>query len=154
MYVCCLSMNYEFKYNYFVYFVIRILFCKITRTMSIQFGGRLQIPRTIQIMLKSGMLSDKNPCSLLLDMTDFKRRLNAVHQAFPEPFFKHCFAAKANPMKYILQTVTSLGGGVECATAGEVFLLPVFFYECYRSTRPCIPVVLMIKYRITVLCDC
>ncbi|KAK8810544.1 hypothetical protein WA158_007119 [Blastocystis sp. Blastoise] len=88
--------------------------------MSIAFGSRLQIPKTISRMVQAGMLGEHNPCSLMIDMTDFERRLNAVHTAFPEPYFKHCFAAKANPLRYILQTVTSLGGGVECATAGEV----------------------------------
>jgi diaminopimelate decarboxylase len=46
--------------------------------------------------------------------------MKTIHDAFPEPFFFHHYAVKANPIKSILKVVKNNHFGVECASFGEV----------------------------------
>ena len=46
-----------------------------------------------------------------------------LREAFPEVFFQHCFAIKANPIRGVLKAVLDTGFmGVECGSMGEVML--------------------------------
>ena len=47
--------------------------------------------------------------------------MNEVRKAFPEPFFRHRYAVKANPIKSVLRVVKENGFGCECASYGEVY---------------------------------
>ena len=44
-----------------------------------------------------------------------------LREAFPEAFFNHCFAIKANPIRGVLKVALDTGYmGAECASIGEV----------------------------------
>ena len=55
------------------------------------------------------------------------KRMWQLKEAFPEAFFNHCFAIKANPIRGVLKTVLDTGFmGAECASIAEV----IHAHEC------------------------
>lgn len=68
-------------------------------------------------------MSKENPCGLFIDQRVLEENLNEIKSAFPEPYFSHHYAVKANPIKSVLKVVKDNGFGVECASFGEVSTL-------------------------------
>ena len=56
----------------------------------------------------------------LYDMDALDARLVELRTAFPEKFFEHAIAVKANPTTGLMQRVVANGVGLECASLGEV----------------------------------
>ena len=85
------------------------------------FGDRCSTERVIQHLLQSGVLRKENPCGLFISRDILESNINEIKSAFPEPFFSHRYAVKANPIKEILKIVKENGLGCECASFGEVY---------------------------------
>ena len=62
-----------------------------------------------------------SPCGLFLSRDVLIDNMNEVRKAFPEPFFRHRYAVKTNPIKSVLRVVKENGFGCECASYGEVY---------------------------------
>ena len=84
------------------------------------YGTRCSAEKTLQHLLKEAVLSKENPCGLFIDRRVLEENLNEIKSAFPEPYFSHRYAVKANPIKSVLKVVKDNGFGVECASFGEV----------------------------------
>merc|ERR1712086_845035 len=124
----------------------RLMSCSLIRTAALRHSGRAgrasralctadpngvaayeQRGQRLQPLMRAavnrGLLppaTATNPMADFYDMDALDNRLNEMHQAFHEPFFTHCFAVKANPIRGILSRVVAAGGGLECASTGEV----------------------------------
>ena len=100
-----------------------------------QFGSWRTTERVaLQHLLRETILSKENPCGLFIDQRVLEENLNEIKSAFPEPYFSHHYAVKANPIKSVLKVVKDNGFGVECASFGEVSTLS---YLQRRSSTRC-----------------
>lgn len=97
------------------------------------YGTRCKAEKTLQHLLKESILSKENPCGLFIDKDVLEENLNEIKVAFPEPYFSHHYAVKANPIKSVLKVVKNNGFGVECASFGEVIL--TLFLKSRSLTR-------------------
>ena len=86
-----------------------------------QFGERCSTERVLQYLLQSGLLGKENPCGLFISRDVLMSNIHEIKSAFPEPFFSHRYAVKANPIKELLRIVKENGFGCECASFGEVY---------------------------------
>ena len=55
----------------------------------------------------------------LFDLDYFQGRVESLKNAFPEPFFNHAMAVKANSIRGVLLEACRLGLGGECASLQE-----------------------------------
>ncbi len=67
-----------------------------------------------------GLINDHTPSVDLFDLDYLDSRLDSLLGAFPEPFFLHAAAMKANSIRGVLQAVRDRGLGAECASLCEV----------------------------------
>ena len=66
------------------------------------------------------LINDNTPAIDIFDFDYFGRRLDNLHAAFPEPFFLHAMAMKANSLRGILKFALEKGAkGSECASISE-----------------------------------
>ncbi len=66
------------------------------------------------------LVTDRTPSIELFDLDYFNRRIDLLQHAFPESFFVHSAALKANSIRGILLTAKTRGLGAECASISEV----------------------------------
>ena len=97
-----------------------------------EFGCRCQTEKVLKHLLSKGILSEEQPCGLFIDRAVLLENMNEIKEAFPEPFFKHRYAIKANPIKKLIRYIGEHGFGVECASFEEV-PLAVNIYPSYPS---------------------
>ena len=55
----------------------------------------------------------------LYDLDYFRGRVSSLRAAFPESFFSHAVAVKANSVRGVLREAARLGLGGECASLQE-----------------------------------
>ena len=97
----------------------------------------LALEKVIQKALVKNLLTDEQPslvsqCSIfstwstiegilqdLFDLDYFQGRVESLKKAFPEPFFNHAMAVKANSIRGVLLEANKLGLGGECASLQE-----------------------------------
>ena len=96
----------------------------------------LALEKVIQKALDKNLITDEQPslvsqCFKLLktnkwyflqdlfDLDYFQGRVNSLKKAFPEPFFNHAMAVKANSIRGVLLEANKLGLGGECASLQE-----------------------------------
>lgn len=84
------------------------------------FGVRCNAEKVLQHLICSETLSKNNPCGLFISRDILSENLMDIRNAFPEPFFSHRYAVKANPIKQIIRIAKEHGFGCECASIGEV----------------------------------
>ena len=66
------------------------------------------------------LINDNTPSIDIFDFDYFGGRLDQLHAAFPEPFFLHAMAMKANSLRGILKFALEKGAyGSECASISE-----------------------------------
>ena len=67
------------------------------------------------------LINDNTPSVDIFDFDYFSERLRQLHEAFPEPFFLHAMAMKANSLRGVLRFALEKGGskGSECASISE-----------------------------------
>ena len=66
------------------------------------------------------LINDNTPAIDIFDFDYFSGRLGQLHDAFPEPFFLHAMAMKANSLRGILKFALEQGAkGSECASISE-----------------------------------
>lgn len=64
-------------------------------------------------------VNDDCPCVDVFDLDYFRGRLAAVREAFPEEYFTHAMALKANSMRGVLLAAKEAGFGAEAASISE-----------------------------------
>ena len=97
----------------------------------------LALEKVIQKALDKNLITDDQPslvsqCSIfstwstingilqdLIDLDYFQGRVESLKKAFPEPFFNHAMAVKANSTRGVLLEANKLGLGGECASLQE-----------------------------------
>ena len=76
-------------------------------------------PALLEIVSKK-LINDVVPSVDLLDLDYIEKRISDIKAAFPEPYFLHAAALKANSIRGVLKHVNKLGLGGECASISEV----------------------------------
>jgi len=73
----------------------------------------------LRAALAAGLVTDEQPSLDLFDLDYFRSRVQALQAAFPEPFFNHAMAVKAQSVRGIMVEACKLGLGAECASLQE-----------------------------------
>jgi len=73
----------------------------------------------IKSILSEGLLTDEQPSLDVFDLDYFQGRVEALKKAFPEEFFTHALAVKANSIRGVLLEACKHGLGGECASLQE-----------------------------------
>ena len=97
-----------------------------------EFGCRCQTEKVLKHLLSKGILSEEQPCGLFIDRAVLLENMSEIKEPFPEPFFKHRYDIKANPIKKLIRYIGEHGFGVECASFEEV-PLAANIYPSYPS---------------------
>ena len=72
------------------------------------------------VLNEKQLINDSIPAIDIFDFDYFAGRLKQLHEAFPEPFFLHAMAMKANSLRGILRFALENGAkGSECASISE-----------------------------------
>ena len=72
------------------------------------------------VLNEKNLINDNTPSVDIFDFDYFGGRLDQLHAAFPEPFFLHAMAMKANSLRGILKFALERGTkGSECASISE-----------------------------------
>ena len=73
------------------------------------------------IVKEKKLVNDATPSLDIFDFDYFEARMRSLHDAFPEPFFVHALAMKANSMRSVLGHASKMGFmGAEAASIAEV----------------------------------
>jgi len=70
-------------------------------------------------VIDTGLINDEQPSVDVFDLDNFRSRIDALQAAFPEPYFNHAMAAKANSIRGIMVEARKKGLGSECASLQE-----------------------------------
>jgi diaminopimelate decarboxylase len=71
------------------------------------------------IVVEKNLINDSCPSIDLFDIDYFRDRMSGLIKAFPESFFLHAMALKANSMRGVLRLAMEAGLGGECASLPE-----------------------------------
>ncbi len=74
----------------------------------------------LQTLSAQGLISDETPNVDIFDLDYLDARIDSLDQAFPEQFFLHAAAIKANSIRGIISEAKKKGMGAECASISEV----------------------------------
>jgi diaminopimelate decarboxylase len=67
------------------------------------------------------LLNGEERQAIIYSREVIESRIKDLKESFPSNT-RHCFAIKANPLKYILQIIKKNDMGIECASLGEVMM--------------------------------
>ena len=70
-------------------------------------------------LISKDLFTDSNPSVDIFDLDYFENRIQALKNAFPEPFIQHCLALKANPIRGVVLFAKERGLGAETASICE-----------------------------------
>lgn len=70
-------------------------------------------------LVSKGVFQESVSAIDVFDLDFFESRISALKAAFPENFFNHSLAIKANPIRGIIQFASSKGLGAEAASICE-----------------------------------
>jgi len=79
----------------------------------------IALEKVIQKALDKNLITDEQPSLDLFDLDYFQGRVESLKKAFPEQFFNHAMAVKANSIRGVLLEANKLGLGGECASLQE-----------------------------------
>ncbi len=77
------------------------------------------LERVLKTVASKGIICDRAPSVDLFDLDYFERRIDSLQSAFPEKFFLHAAALKANSIRGVLLEARRKGMGAECASISE-----------------------------------
>lgn len=90
------------------------------------------------------LVTDESPSIDLIDLDYLGQRIDELQEAFPEPFFLHAAALKANSLRGVLHFAAEKGLGAECASISEVehaislgFPPQMIIYDSPCKTKVC-----------------
>ena len=73
------------------------------------------------ILERHHLVNDDTPSVDIFDFDYFESRMKQLNKAFPEDFFVHALAMKANSTRGVVKSALRMGYmGAECASIGEV----------------------------------
>ena len=70
-------------------------------------------------LISKDLFTDSNPSVDIFELDYFEARIQALKNAFPEPFIQHCLALKANPIRGVVLFAKERGLGAETASICE-----------------------------------
>lgn len=70
-------------------------------------------------VVELGLINDEQPSLDVFDVDYFNGRVDSLLEAFPEPFFDHAMAVKANPLRCVMKLALARNLGAECASLQE-----------------------------------
>jgi len=73
----------------------------------------------IKKVLEKDLLNDDQPSVELFDVDYLNGRVDSLLEAFPEDYFTHAMAVKANPLRCVMSVIKERGMGAECASLQE-----------------------------------
>ena len=79
-----------------------------------------RISGILSAAISRNLINDASPSIDAFDLDYFRGRLASLRLAFPEDFFLHAVALKANSIRGILAVAADKGFGAECASISEV----------------------------------
>lgn len=79
----------------------------------------MKIDQVAKKVVERGLINDNQPSLDLFDLDYFRGRVASLQAAFPESFFNHSMAVKANTIRGIMKEACQLGLGAECASLQE-----------------------------------
>jgi len=82
----------------------------------------LQESRMVDVLervVELDLLNDAQPSLDLFDIDYLNGRMDSLLTAFPEPFFHHAMAVKANPLRCVMKLALEHQLGAECASLQE-----------------------------------
>jgi len=79
----------------------------------------MDIEQIVTKVVDDGLINDEQPSLDLFNLDNFRGRVAALKTAFPEPYFNHAMAVKANSIRGIMMEAQRLGLGSECASLQE-----------------------------------
>lgn len=71
--------------------------------------------------IREGLISARNPAAIFFGLPEYRQRLLALSEAFPQPAL-NAVAVKANPLIKMLRVAAGLGLGAECASCNELII--------------------------------
>jgi len=74
----------------------------------------------IKELVKLHLINDDQPSVDVFDIDYFNGRVDSLLSAFPEPFFNHAMAVKANTLRCVMKLALERNMGAECASLQEV----------------------------------
>ena len=79
------------------------------------------ISEALNVLIREkGLINDVIPSIDIFDFDYFDARIKELQEAFPESFFCHSLALKANTMRGVIKRAKSHGMGAEGASISEV----------------------------------
>ena len=79
----------------------------------------MNIEEIVTKVVDAGLLNDEQPSLDIFDLDYFRARVASLQSAFPEAYFNHAMAVKANSIRGIMMEAQRLGLGSECASLQE-----------------------------------
>jgi len=84
-----------------------------------QFIRIMSLEDIIKKVVGKGLINDDQPSMDIFNLDYFRGRISSLRDAFPEPFFNHAMAVKANTIRGIMMEANKQGLGAECASLQE-----------------------------------
>ena len=81
--------------------------------------NRMNFQDIVTKIVDAGLINDEQPSVDVFDLDNFRGRVASLQAAFPEPYFNHAMAVKANSIRGIMREACRLGLGSECASLQE-----------------------------------
>ena len=89
------------------------------RGFAVNGTNKMNFEEIVTKVVNSGLINDEQPSVDVFDLDNFRGRVASLQAAFPEPYFNHAMAAKANSIRGIMMEAKTLGLGSECASMQE-----------------------------------
>ena len=80
---------------------------------------KMNFEEIVTKIVDAGLINDEQPSVDVFDLDNFRGRVASLQAAFPEPYFNHAMAVKANSIRGIMKEAQRLGLGSECASMQE-----------------------------------
>lgn len=79
----------------------------------------MDLDTVFEEVVARGLVNDEQPSLDLINVDYLKDRMASLLEAFPEPFFNHAMAVKANSIRGVMTVAKDQGLGAECASLQE-----------------------------------
>jgi len=79
----------------------------------------VEVQPVLEEVVARGLINDEQPSLDLVDLDYLRGRMDSLKAAFPEPYFQHAMAVKANSIRGIMAEAKNKGLGAECASLQE-----------------------------------
>jgi len=79
----------------------------------------MNLEQIVTKVVEDGLINDEQPSLDIFDLDYFRARVASLQSAFPEAYFNHAMAVKANSIRGVMKEAQRMGLGAECASLQE-----------------------------------